>query len=1010
MKKKHLVRNLILIIGGFILLLVILAEIFKNDIVKIAIQKGAKTFDVPLSVGDVDFSLIYRFPLATIEFEDLVMTSEPLFNDSIIAAPDTLARISKLYASVDIWKLIDGNIFVKKIDIDNAKFKYIVDSLGNSNFDFLLKVDTDTIPEETSDTTVIQGVYSLEKLTLTDIDIDYFDDFMKFKTSLSIPEVTVKGELKPEGYLAQTEGEVLVKSIEYEDFHLEDLQKSRLLFDIVAMNDTLNVSDITLDAAGAIFKGKGYIVQGDSLYENLTISGTDIDLAQNYKFLSQKLKDDLQLKELGGVLNVSGTTHGYISPNSIPQLDFNIDLGEGVVKYDIYPKVKNINLSVNVVNGYASRLESASVNIKKFHAETNTSKIDVSALVQNMTNIQYDVVADVTAGLKELKPFIPDSLIKDFGGIVSAKISTSGMLPDSITDSFYDYALERTKLNLKCNNVNILMDSIPAVRDFSGIFTYNAQNIGFKGIKVKIPEYNVDVTDGYLKTAFKGKISNYKNMALNIDSLMLKMQDSYFALSGKIKGFEHIDYDLNLDTKLGLSEIASMLPDSIVNSLSGSVTGNVSSKGQFYIDSIVDQAMPLLFENSHFGVSFNSVTVDMPDTIMNVNNLFGQLKYSSDTLWMDRVEGSYSGLDFSADSTTISNLFSAAIQNNKKELFVHGNFGVSDFDYALIDALMTDTVPASEEEQKAAMEEALKEEPYVQNYTIRVNGKAKAKSVKYGDILVENIDTKFLAKVTDGHFVADQLNCNIFGGDALLSLRYEMNDNFRDVMFFKADVNKLNVSRMMDELETYIDQEDFKKENVLGDLTAQVDGKVVLQDYSPVYEEMLLNGDLLLENGALINVKPVMEVEKIPMIGIKGLDKLYFSTLKSNLFLFKNKMYIPRTEIRTSSFDAMFLGMYSFGEDYAYHIRMFLGEILASKSKHNLAKQAKEGGFDEDEEDDITKGRSSLYVVSKSENGKEKAGLDNKKARRNMSAKVKLQKQMVDMRFHPKLVNYDTEQ
>ena len=62
MRKKHLVRNIILIASGFILLLIILAEIFKNDIVKMAIQKGAKTFDVPLSVGEVDFSLLYNFP------------------------------------------------------------------------------------------------------------------------------------------------------------------------------------------------------------------------------------------------------------------------------------------------------------------------------------------------------------------------------------------------------------------------------------------------------------------------------------------------------------------------------------------------------------------------------------------------------------------------------------------------------------------------------------------------------------------------------------------------------------------------------------------------------------------------------------------------------------------------------------------------------------------------------------------------------------------------------------
>jgi hypothetical protein len=76
----------------------------------------------------------------------------------------------------------------------------------------------------------------------------------------------------------------------------------------------------------------------------------------------------------------------------------------------------------------------------------------------------------------------------------------------------------------------------------------------------------------------------------------------------------------------------------------------------------------------------------------------------------------------------------------------------------------------------------------------------------------------------------------------------------------------------------------------------------------------------------------------------------------------------------------------------------------------------KDSGFDEDDEDgaltekEITKGRTSVYVVSKSGNGKEKAGLDNKKDRKNMNAKVNLQKQMVEFRFHPALITYNTEE
>ncbi len=151
-----------------------------------------------------------------------------------------------------------------------------------------------------------------------------------------------------------------------------------------------------------------------------------------------------------------------------------------------------------------------------------------------------------------------------------------------------------------------------------------------------------------------------------------------------------------------------------------------------------------------------------------------------------------------------------------------------------------------------------------------------------------------------------------------------------------------------------------------------------------------------------------MEVEKIPGVGLKNMDSLYFSTLNSSIFLFNNKLYIPRTQIRSTSFDAMFLGMYSFGGDYAYHIRMFLGEVLSSKSKANLRKQMQEGGFTEEDENDITKGRTSILFQNRKME-KKRLVSTRKKISSNMVAKVNLQKQMVDMRFNPQLIKYETD-
>ncbi len=1009
MRKRRIVRNVFIIIGAFILLLVVLAQVFKNDIIKLAITKGAKTFNVPLSVGNVDFTFLHRFPLATIEFNDLVMTGYPDKSDSLLTVQDTIIRIGKLYASVDIGELMDGNILVKKVDIIDADVQYLVDSAGNSNLDFLLKVDADTINQETPDTSVVQGVYTLDKLTLKDVAIDYSDKFMKFDANLFISNVDVKGKYTAGGYSATTTGEVIIQQVDYDDFHLEGLNQSAMKFDLTALNDTIEVRDIQLEAAGAVFDANGYMLRSDSIYANLNVKGEKIDLGKSFNLLSQAIKDSSGIKKLSGVLNVDGNLNGYLTPNSIPEFNFKVDLQEGLTQYEDYPLVQNINLSTTLSNSIANSLQSAIVTVESFHALTGSSKVDFNGVIQNLEKIQYDVNTSVSLNLGELSSYVPDSVgIKMIRGTASLNLTTSGTLPDSITEDFTDYVLNKTTAEMKLSNINFQMDSIPEIRNMSGELSYKAGTISMKGLKVKVPEYKVNLTNGYFKSSYKGKVSNYKNMTLNIDSLLLALDNhTSFSIAGKINGFDDVKYSLRSNVQLSLEEIYPMLPDSLANSLSGMVNASIRSKGDFKIDSIADNAMSLLFENSNFMLDMNNVTLDMPDTLMNVSSLKGSVVYRNDSVFLNDVAGTYAGLYFSADSTYISKVYSAAILNQPKEMRIHGDFGAGDLDFAFIEKFMddTDTVPIPEEEMQAKIDTKESGEAYEMKFTYKINGKAKLKSFKYGDILVENMDSKFFADVANGKYVADDLKCNVFGGEVSGALKYTMGTDaimdtvFRDVMDFKLKANALDVSRMIGELREYVEDYNITSDNVKGMLSSNMDGRVVMHNYEPVYDSMMISGNMKLEDGALVGVKALSEMESIPGIGIKNLDDVQFSTLESSIFMYDNQVYIPKTDMFSSSFEASFLGMYSFNGEYDFHVRALVGQILSGKVKRS--KEEMKSGFDADD-----KGR---YFVSSYLDGKSKAWFDNKKDRNKMNTIIRLKKRGLQLLFNPGLVSYSTD-
>ena len=104
-----------------------------------------------------------------------------------------------------------------------------------------------------------------------------------------------------------------------------------------------------------------------------------------------------------------------------------------------------------------------------------------------------------------------------------------------------------------------------------------------------------------------------------------------------------------------------MLPDSLVGGLKGKVEAEVSSQATLKLDSVAEQINDLLFVHSRFSINLADFSLDMPDSMMCVQNLSGHMKYKNDTVWIDQLNGKYLGLQVGADATTISSVYTAAI-------------------------------------------------------------------------------------------------------------------------------------------------------------------------------------------------------------------------------------------------------------------------------------------------------------------------------------------------------------
>lgn len=145
-------------------------------------------------------------------------------------------------------------------------------------------------------------------------------------------------------------------------------------------------------------------------------------------------------------------------------------------------------------------------------------------------------------------------------------------------------------------------------------------------------------------------------------------------------------------------------------------------------------------------------------------------------------------------------------------------------------------------------------------------------------------------------------------------------------------------------------------------------------------------GNYHLENGALINFDPVKQLSAF--IKLSELENISFEQLDNDFFIRNNYLYIPQMEVKSSAADLSVNGKHSFDNDYEYHVRILLSEILSRKRSKNKSSITEFGAVEDD-----GLGRTSLLLKIIGKGEVAKVGYDVKAAGTEVRNNIKKEKQ-----------------
>jgi hypothetical protein len=496
--------------------------------------------------------------------------------------------------------------------------------------------------------------------------------------------------------------------------------------------------------------------------------------------------------------------------------------------------------------------------------------------------------------------------------------------------------------------------------------------INFNLNKGQIDYGKSDLTIGNL--SFDGLFSNglknnFETSSIFFKDLKATLGSSEYAGSLKISGFNHPKSELVLKGTVYPQELKEFFVIKSISKAYGSVDIDIKVVTDFWPkDSITRNDIIDLKPEGSMG--FNSFSIGLKDNSLLINNVNGNL-FFTDIMRAENISFIYKGQEVKVDGE-FRNL-PEWVAGRPVKLVASADVSLN----RLIPGMFRSdpSLTGKTNQEKTALN-------LPGDIILDIN--FKIDSIRYQTFSASQITGTLNYKprtLTVKSFNMKSLNGTITGNGFLVqnntkSLIARGNFNITDI-----DVNKAFKSFRN------FGQDFIKAENLSGDLSGTLSLLLPMDSLlKPQIKSLTAEGKYTLVNGALINFGPVKELSAF--IELSELENIHFEKLENDFFIRNNFLYVPQMDVKSSAADLLVNGKHSFDNDYEYHVKMLLSEILSRQRMKNKSSVTEFGVIEDD-----GLGRTSLLLKVVGKGEELKVGYDIKAVSAEVKNNMKSEKQ-----------------
>lgn len=398
----------------------------------IARQAADKFITCEHEIGEVDLTFFSTFPFFGASVKDVV-----IINPVTGAQSDTVFAVPELVVSLKILDAINGDIYIRKCRLNDAKANIYIASDGLTNFDVLALPQSEETPEETTAGWQLKSLAWDDAITIKASNLSFVDEKDTISASLQNASISLEAirkndmdgarlDLKAEHICAALKGETYANDLRLR-LHLPALLAQGT--ERVIVNGTeLQINEFELSLEGEV----GTPCFSSGVYNmDLTLTSGKWDIESLLALVPAQFTQALTDLSLAGTLQLEADVKGQYSDTLLPCVQAHVRLKDGTGAYKPLPyELKEVMLDaeadINLNKG-----EKSNAVIHKLYATTRNSQFSInnSQLTDVLGDMQMNLALNLDANLPDFAYFLPDSmtLLGRAKGSMKSKISLADL-------------------------------------------------------------------------------------------------------------------------------------------------------------------------------------------------------------------------------------------------------------------------------------------------------------------------------------------------------------------------------------------------------------------------------------------------------------------------------------------------------------------------------------------------------------------------------------------------------